>query len=177
MSMKSFDKFCERMITAEPGSEKEIFDERQKVMRMRLTIEALFICVGLIFVCGTITELFYQRQWAEYPVTVDLLFAVLCLLWWEIRCAVKGCLVAVSGRIAQKTSAIMSVLIGVLNGLRYAFDIGEDDFLIKDGRLSADFVFLLCCALLIGGGIFMFTVIRREEKREEAEKTEENNEP
>ncbi len=170
MSMKSFDKFCERMITAEPGSEKEIFDERQKVMRMRLAIETLLICVCLIFVNGIISEMIIERQWAEYMSTVNLLFAVLCMLWWEIRCAVKGCLVAVSGRIAQKTSAVMSVLIGVLNGLRYAFNIGEDDFLIKDGRLSADFVFLLCCALLIGGGIFMFTAIRREEKREETEK-------
>ena len=168
MSMKSFDKFCERMITAEPGSEKEIFDERQSIMRMRLAIEALVICVGLILVNGVISDMVYQ--WTEYTVVVDLLLVVLCMLWWEIRCAVKGCLVAVSGRIAQKTSAAASVLIGALNGLRYAFDIGSEDFLIKDGRLSADFMFLLCCSLLMGCGIFMFTAIRREEKREETEK-------
>lgn len=176
MSMKSFDKFCERMITAEPGSEKEIFDERQNVMRMRLAIETLLICVGLIFINSIIAEMIIERQWAEYMSTVNLLFVVLCMLWWEIRCAAKGCLVAVSGRIVQKTSAIMSVLVGALNGLRYALDIGEESFLIKDGRLSADFVFLICFALMIVCGIFMFTAIRREEKREETEKKEENNE-
>ena len=101
MSMKSFDKFCEKLITAEPGSEKEIFDERQSVMRMRLAIEALLICVGLIFINGVISEMIIERQWAEYMSVVNLLFAVLCVLWWIIRCAAKGCLVAVSGRTAQ----------------------------------------------------------------------------
>lgn len=176
MSMKSFDKFCEKLITAEPGSEKEIFDERQNVMRMRLAIEALFICVCLILINGIVTEMVVKYQWAEYMMTADLLFAVLSMLWWIIRCAVKGCLVAVSGRIAQKTAAVMSVLVGALNGLRYALDIGEESFLIKDGRLSADFVFLICFALMIVCGIFMFTAIRREEKREETERKEENDE-
>lgn len=177
MSMKSFDKFCEKLITAEPGSEKEIFDERQSIMRMRLAIEALLICVGLIFINSIIAEMIIERQWAEYMSTVNLLFAVLCMLWWEIRSAAKGCLVAVSGRIVQKTSAVMSVLIGALNGMQYAFKIGSEDFLIKDGRLSADFVVLLCFALMIVCGVFMFTAIRREEKREEAVKKEENDEP
>lgn len=176
MSMKSFDKFCERMITAEPGSEKEIFDERQNVMRMRLAIEALFICVCLILINGIVTEMVVKYQWAEYMMTADLLFAVLSMLWWIIRCAVKGCLVAVSGRIAQKTAAVMSVLVGASNGLRYAIDIGEDDFLIKDGRLSTEFMFLLCFALMIACGIFIFTAVRREEKREETERKEENDE-
>ena len=43
MSLKSFDKFCERMILAEPGSEKEIYDERQKQIRTQLTVEALTV--------------------------------------------------------------------------------------------------------------------------------------
>lgn len=176
MNMKSFDKFCERMITAEPGSEKEIFDERQSIMRMRLAIEALLICIGLIFINGIIAEMIIERQWAEYMSTVNLLFAVLCMLWWEIRCAAKGCLVAVSGRIAQKTTAVMSMLVGALNGLRYALDFGEEDFVIKDGRLSANFVFMISFALMIASGIFMFAAIRREEKREETEKKEENDE-
>lgn len=47
MSMKSFDKFCERIILAEPGSQKEIFDERQRQQRTQLTVEALR-CVGTV---------------------------------------------------------------------------------------------------------------------------------
>lgn len=126
MSLKSFDKFCERLILAEPGSQKEIFDERQNVMRSRLAIEALFIYVGLTFLNSMVMEMFYQ--WAESQMAVTLLFAVICLLWWEIRCALKGCMLAVSGRYAQKYSAIMAVFVGALNGLRYVFDIGKSAY-------------------------------------------------
>ncbi len=167
MSLKSFDKFCERLILAEQGSEKEIFDERQNVIRSRLAIEALLVYVGLTIVNSMVTELFYQ--WAESLMTVTLLFAVICLLWWEIRCAFKGCMLAVSGRYAQKISAIMAIFIGALNGLRYVFDIGEEDYFVTDGKLSGDFVFALCFLLMIGCGIFMLCVMRHEEKRNESE--------
>lgn len=162
MSLKSFDKFCERLILTEPGSQKEIFDERQNVMRSRLAIEALLVYFGLTFLNSMVMEMFYQ--WAESWMTVTLLFAVICLLWWEIRCALKGCLLAVSGRYAQKYSAVMCIFIGVLNGLRYVFDIGKEDYLVTDGRLSEDFVFTLCFLLLIVNGIFMLCVMRYEEK-------------
>lgn len=167
MSLKSFDKFCERLILTEPGSQKEIFDERQNVMRSRLAIEALFVYVGLTFVNSMVTEMFYQ--WAESMMTVTLLFAVICLLWWEIRCAVKGCLLAVSGRYAQKYSAIMCIFIGALNGIRYVFDIGKEDYFVTNGRLTDDFVFALCFLLLIVNGIFMLCVMRHEEKNREVE--------
>ena len=167
MSLKSFDKFCERLILAEQGSEKEIFDERQNVIRSGLAIEALLVYVGLTIVNSMVTELFYQ--WAESLMTVTLLFAVICLLWWEIRCAFKGCMLAVSGRYAQKISAIMAIFIGALNGLRYVFDIGEEDYFVTDGKLSGDFVFALCFLLMIGCGIFMLCVMRHEEKRNESE--------
>lgn len=162
MSLKSFDKFCERLILTEPGSQKEIFDERQNVMRSRLAIEALFIYVGLTVLNSMVMELFYQ--WAESWMTVTLLFMVLCMLWWEIRCALKGCLLAVSGRHAQKYSAVMVIFIGVLNGLRYVFNIGDEDYFVTDGRLSGDFVFALCFLLMIVNGIFMLCVMRHEEK-------------
>lgn len=167
MSLRSFDKFCERLILAEQGSEKEIFDERQNVIRSRLAIEALLVYVGLTIVNSMVTELFYQ--WAESLMTVTLLFAVICLLWWEIRCAFKECMLAVSGRYAQKISAVMAIFIGALNGLRYVFDIGEEDYFVTDGKLSGDFVFALCFLLMIGCGIFMLCVMRHEEKRNESE--------
>ena len=162
MSLKSFDKFCERMILAEPGSQKEIFDERQNIMRSRLAIEALFVYVGLTVLNSMVMEMFYQ--WAESWMTVTLLFMALSLLWWEIRCAFKGCLLAVGGRYAQKYSAAMAVFVGALNGVRYVFDIGEEDYFVTDGKLSKDFVFALCFFLLIVNGIFMLCVMRHEEK-------------
>lgn len=45
MSLKSFDKFCENIILGEPSSpkQKQIFDERQNILRSRLITEALII--------------------------------------------------------------------------------------------------------------------------------------
>lgn len=166
MSLKSFDKFCERLILTEPGSQKEVFDERQNVMRSRLAIEALFVYVGLTLLNSMVMELFYQ--WAESWMTVTMLFMGICLLWWEIRCALKGCLLAVSGRHAQKYSAVMAVFVGALNGLRYVFDIGKEDYFVTNGRLSEDFVFALCFLLLIVNGVFMLCVMRHEEKMNES---------
>ncbi|MCM1165225.1 MAG: hypothetical protein NC299_06375 [Lachnospiraceae bacterium] len=163
MSMKSFDKFCEKMILAEPSSQKEIFDERQNVMRSRLAIEALLIYVGLTVVNSMVMEIFYQ--WAESWMTVMMLFMVICLAWWSVRCAVKGCLLPVSGREAQKYSAVISIFVGALNMLRYIFNIGEEDYFVKNGRLTGDFVFALSFLLLICVGIFILCVMRREEKQ------------
>ena len=63
----------------------------------------------------------------------------------------------------------MIIVIGALNGFRYVFDIGEEDYFITDGKLSGDFVFALCFLLMIGCGIFMLCVMRHEEKRNESE--------
>lgn len=167
MSMKSFDKFCERLILAEPGSEKEVFDERQNIMRSRLAIEALLIYVGLTFINSMVMEMFYQ--WSESWMTLTLLFMVLSLLWWSIRCAAKGCLLAVSGRFAQKTSAILVILTGAVNIIRFVFDIGEEGYFVTDGKLSEDFVFALSFLLLIGCGIFILCVMRHEEKKNKEE--------
>lgn len=163
MSMKSFDKFCERMILDDPGCKKEVFDERQKQIRLRLEIEALLVYAGLNILNCFVMEFFYQ--WSESWLTATMLFAVISTLWWLIRCAFNGCLLAVSGKSVQKTSAVTTILIGALNMLRYVFDIGESDYFVKDGKLSKDFVFSLCFLLLIIGGIFMLCVIRHEEKR------------
>lgn len=166
MSMRSFDKFCEKLILGEPGSQKEIFDERQNVLRSRLAVEALLIYVGMTVLNSMVTELFYD--WAESLMTVTLLFTVLCLLWFEIRCAFKGCMLAVSGRYAQKCSAVTIIIIGALNMVRYVFGIGEEDYFVADGKLSGDFVFALCFVLLIVCGILMLCVMRREEKMNES---------
>lgn len=56
MSLKSFDKFCERMILAEPGSEKEIYDERQKQIRTQLTVEALTVFGAMSMLAVMINE-------------------------------------------------------------------------------------------------------------------------
>ncbi len=164
MSMKSFDKFCERLILAEPGSEKEVFDERQRVMQQRLAVEALLIYVGVTLINTMMMEIFYQ--WAESWMAATFLFVALCLLWWQIRCAVKGCMAPVSGKYIQRVTAAMVIIMGASNALRYLVGIGEENYFVVYGRLSGDFMFMVSGLLLAGCGIFMLCVNRHEEKKE-----------
>lgn len=48
MSMKSFDKLCRDILIGDPYAEREIFDERQKLFRLKLSVEALLIFGGLL---------------------------------------------------------------------------------------------------------------------------------
>lgn len=162
MSMKSFDKFCERLILAEPGSEREVFDERQKVMQMRICINTLSIYALASFVLAFVDKL---TKWSESPYTPLLLALTLCLSYFQIHCAVKGCLIPASGKIAAKTSAVFIIVMAALNLFRYVFDIGEETFFIKNGLVSDDVLFSASFLLLIINGIFMLCMIRRDDKK------------
>ena len=95
MSMKSFDKFCERIILAEPGSQKEIFDERQRQQRTQLTVEALLIYCAAAALCVLMNEVF---GFLESSFSGMVFIAAAAFLWWNIRALVKGCLFGVSGK-------------------------------------------------------------------------------
>ena len=56
MSMKSFDKFCEKMILGEPGSEKEIYDERQTQLRTHILVQSLVIYAIASALCVVLNE-------------------------------------------------------------------------------------------------------------------------
>ncbi len=164
MSMKSFDKFCERLILAEPGSEKEVFDERQRVIQQRLAVEALLIYVGVTLINTMMMEIFYQL--AESWMAATFLFVVLCLLLWQIRCAVKGRMAPVSGKYIQRVTAVMVIIMGASNALRYLVGIGEENYFVVYGRLSGDFMFMVSGLLLAGCGKFMLCVNQHEKKKE-----------
>lgn len=106
----------------------------------------------------------FVYKWAESTACTVLLIAVLSLLWYLIRCAAKGCMAAVSGRRFQKISFALGSIGSALQSVRFFFKLGEEDFPIRDGMLTIDFLFLwslllLCC------GIFSLCVIHNEEKR------------
>ncbi len=132
MSMKSFDKFCERMILAEPSSEKEIFDERQNQQRTALTVQALIVyCVATAVFVFLNDDLHFVESSAAGLV----FFAGLSYLWWVIRANIKGCLFGVSGKqviynalgiIAEMTVAIPLVMNQTDGGVHF----------IKNGMLS-----------------------------------------
>lgn len=170
MSLKSFDKFCESIINPDTESQKEIFDERQNIIRSKLMIEALLIYAGMTLINCIIMELFYK--WAESQFSSMLLIMALCLLYWLIRCVAKGCIVSASGKQFQKNSTL-AVFIGCgVFLIRFLLCIGEEGFPITDGKFSDDFVFMLSLVIMILCGIIKRSAIYREEKRIREEQNE-----
>lgn len=170
MSLKSFDKFCEKLILGDPNQsehQKEIFDERQKIIRSKLGIEALFICVGATLVNAFISDMLFH--WSEHQFIAIMLITSLSLFYWIIRCAACGCLVSVENRQVQKNSTVIMIAIGVLNIIRYLFDVIEKGFFAADGVLSDECLFTLSFAVLIISAVFTLCAICHSEKNESEE--------
>ena len=158
MSMKSFDKFCENLILKAPGSEKEIFDERQKIIRSGLTLEALKVFIAVSFANCAVMDFIYK--WAETFFSPMILILCLCALYWLIRNGIKGTLTGVNGLYAKRYSAIMLIIIGSLNLVRYAFDLGEGNFIIKDGMITSDFLLMMSFIIVIVCGVTTLVILR-----------------
>ena len=158
MSMKSFDKFCENLILKEPGSEKAIYDERQKIIRSRLMLEALKVYIAASFVNCAVMDLIYR--WAETYTAPMLLILAFCALYWLIRNGIKGTLTGVNGVYAAKWSAAILILIGALNLVRFMFDIGEENFVIKNGMITSDFLLMAALVIVIVCGVVTLVILR-----------------
>ncbi len=165
MSLKSFDKFCEDLILKEPGTDKIILDERQKLMRSKILTETLLIFSGLSFVNCLIMDLAYQ--WAETYAVPLLVFMLLCACYYNIRCAVKGCLVGINGERSAKFSAGYCVFMGIMMSLKFFFDDEKERTLFADGKLTDNFCFLLVWILAIACGILTIIFIKRNRKEKE----------
>lgn len=167
MSLKSFDKFCEKLILTEPGSEREIFDERQKVIRLQTAVETLLIFVIACFINCIVMDFFYQ--WAEsYSLTL-LLIVMICMMYYIIKNAVKGSYIGINGRFARKITSITILLMAVINlaGRMLTF-IGKGDIVIN-GMLSDDFLFAISLALLAVSGVISLIVLRKIDRGDSSE--------
>ena len=107
MRLKSFDKFCEKMILGEPGSEKEVFDERQNQLRAKLTTESLYVCIVLSSLLVLANEI---ALWCDGMFVLIILACAASYLWWVIRNAVKGSLFGVKGSGTFWTAVILRSL-------------------------------------------------------------------
>lgn len=166
MSLKSFDKFCEDLILKEPGSDKIILDERQKLMRSKILTETLAIFSGLSFVNCLVMDLAYQ--WAETYAAPLLVFMFLCACYYNIRCAVKGCLVGINGERSAKFSAGYCIFMGIMMSVKYAFSGDEEQrVLFADGKLTDNFCFLMGWLLAIFCGVLTFILIKKSRKDKE----------
>lgn len=146
MSMKSFDKFCEKIILGEPGSEKEIFDERQKQQRTQLTLFSLAVYAGasaLVVMLNEVTPGFLEGSFSGM-----LLCAGAAYLIWVIMAARKGCLFGVSGS-QVIINAISLLSMALCYTLMLLPDEDEESFaVIRNGKLTENAAVLFALAMM-----------------------------
>lgn len=158
MSLKSFDKFCEDLILKQPGSEKVVLDERQKIMRSKILIEALVIFSSLALINCLIMDMAYQ--WAETYAAPLLIFMVICACYYNIRCAAKDCLVGINGERSAKFSAGYCIFLGIMMMIKFIFSDDEERLLFADGKLTDNFCILSVWILSIACGILTLIFIK-----------------
>ena len=163
MSLKSFDKFCEDLILKEPGSEKIIYDERQKIVKMKLGIETLAIFGVLAILNCFVMDMIYQ--YAESYTLPIVLFVMLCAYYYNFRCAANDCLIGINGAKAVKYSSVSSIFLGIGMTFQYTFKEREGYLPIVDGQVSNDLFFSIAAALVLGYGITTLLLVRHVEKK------------
>lgn len=169
MSLKSFDDFCAKAVNNEPLIQKEIFDERQKLIRERITFNSV-----LLFACLSVTNTIimdFGLQWCEMYFAPMILFYVISYIYWLIANARKGSLFGVEGTRFVKNTAFCTIFISVVNLLMRVFD--EEGFMVfENGMLSIKFIGVVAFVLLMITGIAAFVLAHRYDKsqKEQAEK-------
>lgn len=163
MSMKSFDKFCEKIILSEPGSEKEIFDERQKQMRTQLIVQALTIYAVTSAACVMLNE---NIGFLESSLSGMVFIAGAAYLWWVILAAVKGCLFGVFGK-QVIYNAIMDI--ALIPGF-IVMIMPEDDehpfAFVRNGVLTTRGVLIAAYAMFIVSSIVIVALNIRKKHAE-----------
>ncbi len=166
MSLKSFDNFCKKTIPADSSGdyEKEIFDERQTIIRSRLSIEAM-----LIYICAALINCVFMDTvytWSETHSSAMSLLLAVCAVYYTIRLFSKGCLVGTGGIKSRQITAVMLIVIGMLNLVRFIVDIFKGRFILQiDGRLSNEFLFMAAFVILLINGIITLIAVNTEIKR------------
>lgn len=172
MSLKSFDDFCAKIVNNDPIPQKEIFDERQTIVRAQLTTRALwaFVIMSginlLVMECGP--------QWCESWVLSTAFFGAIAYLYWVCANAKRGTLFGIHG------TATLSSQVGFLFGDSIFLPIAIlsdkepndvfENFFIRNGMVSDYFMIVLNGTLLLTSGIVMAICIGNHRKREKAEK-------
>lgn len=167
MSLKSFDKFCEKLITSQPGSGRDVFDERQKIMHTKITVETLAILCVAGFVNCVIMDTVYR--WAESYAPTLLLIGMICVMYNIIRCATSGCYVGLNGNFTRKYTAVLMLVASVFITVPRFLSLIEKGAVIVNGALSDDFLFAVSFALLAVNGLIALIVLRRIDKNNSSE--------
>lgn len=168
MSLKSFDEFCEKMINGEPIDNKDIFDERQSVLRTQITVQAMKLFI--VCACVNITIMECGWQWCESYIASTALFFEIAYIFWLIRNAKHGSLFGIKGTKPLEYQASVMLAEGVILQL-YMFTERNDffeHFFVRDGRVSENLILSLLFAMCIAAAVTIF-ILSRKYKKEKAE--------
>lgn len=161
MSLKSFDKFCEKLITGEPIPQKEIFDERQSVLRTKSLVIALTgfgslsTANTMLMECGL--------KWSESYFAPIAIFMAVCYLVFLLDNARRGSLFGVNGTAKATSTAVLFIL----QGLYFLLIVrnGEEPFCVmKDGAVSKIFLLTLFFVMEIVCGIITIILAHKFNK-------------
>ncbi|MDE7194304.1 MAG: hypothetical protein K2O14_10075 [Oscillospiraceae bacterium] len=174
MSLKSFDKFCEKIIMGEPDPiyRKEIFDERQNQVRSKLIIEALTVFGAavslntLIMDCGL--------KWCEGYFAPIALIIALCYMYWLIRVVKKGALFGVEGTAKAEHNAGTVIGMSIVYWLLIFLNEDREIYIFRDGMLSEFFVMMLFYVIAVVCGVATLVLAHKEKKRVKAEEARED---
>lgn len=165
MSLKSFDKFCEKIINGEPVDNKDIFDERQERIRTKNLVIAL-VCFGSLCALNT---LFMEcgMQWSESYFMPIAIFMGICYLGFLLSSARQGSLFGING--TSKATMTASILLGqgIVLLLVKLVDKEESFCVIKDGKVSAIFLMVLFFVCEIVCAVITFVLAHKFNKSKE----------
>lgn len=165
MSMKSFDKFCEKIINGEPVESKEIFDERQSFIRTKSLVYALIWFGSLCFANTLFMEC--GMRWSESYFLPIAVFMALCYLGFILHNARQGSLFGVNGTSKGTMTASLLMAQGIVMLVFKLLDEEEPFCVIKDGRVSEIFLSVLFLALEIVCGAVTLVIARKFNKSKE----------
>lgn len=165
MSLKSFDKFCETLIMAEPGSQKVILDERQRQVRLKLVTEAVSIYGIASFLNTAVMDRLYK--WCDSFFAPMLLIAAVCYLYWILRCGFKGALFGVNGLFSAKVTAWLVIIQAFVMGVNICFDFSEKEkAFFYDGMLSTTVVCGITVVIFLATAVSVIILVKKSEKAE-----------
>lgn len=164
MSLKSFDKFCETMITGETGAQKEIYDERQNQIRSKLTIETLTVALALSAAIVLLNDI---SGWFESSFAAMAMCGAIAFLWYVIRNAVKGTLCGVKGNGVMYTGIV--IVFECLIYLLITFNDIEESGVIVDGCVSDGLLMIISLGIMLISAVIVLIIASKNKKQKEKE--------
>lgn len=163
------DFFFEEDDGSEDEEEKEVFDERQRAVRSRITRHSLWA-----FSVLTAVNLFVMEcglRWCESAFAATLVFMAAARLCWVIANVCRGSLYGVHGTAPGAAQACTLIAIGVVEPIliHYRHKHYDDfwgSFFIRDGAV-AEPVLLAVCYLLLIIAAFIIGSAKAKEKKED----------